>query len=34
MEISMSCINDDIFELYEMNYIINTLGQPFDIEVQ
>ena len=34
MEISMSVINDDIFELHEMNYIINTLGQPFDIEVQ
>ena len=34
MEISMSCINDDVFELQEMNYIINTLGQPFDIKAQ
>ena len=30
----MSIINDDIFELHEMNYIINTLGQPFDNEAQ
>ena len=30
----MRKINDDIFELYEMNYIINTLGHPFDNEVQ
>ena len=30
----MSIINDDIFELHEMNYIINTLGQPFDIKAQ
>ena len=34
MEIGTSCINDDIFELHEMNYIINTLGQPFDNEAQ
>ena len=34
MKIGMRKINDDIFELHEMNYIINTLGQPFDIEVQ
>ena len=34
MEIGTRKINDDIFELYEMTYIINTLGQPFDIEVQ
>ena len=30
----MSIINDDIFELYEKMNIINTLGQPFDNEVQ
>ena len=34
MEIGISIINNDIFELHEMNYIKNTLGQPFDIEVQ
>ena len=34
MKIGESSINDDIFELHEMNYIINTLGQPFDNEVQ
>ena len=34
MEIDMSVINDDIFELNEIIYIANTLGQPLDNEGQ